>query len=56
MGRRDYAVAIALIRQLPATMQEAAKTVAGDIAVHGEADTLVNDLRARALSAAETTK
>lgn len=56
MSRRDYASALALIAQLPASMQAAAKPVGDDIAVHAEADKLVTDLRARALQSAETTK
>ena len=56
MGRRDYAAALALIAQLPAPMQAAAKPVTDDVNVHAEADKLVADLRARALSAAETAK
>jgi len=56
MGRRDYSAAAALIGQLPGPMQAAAAPVAHDIGLHAEADALVADLRARALSTAETTK
>ncbi len=55
MTRRDYAAATALLAQLPAPMQQAAAPVSGDIAAHAEADRLVTDLRARALSEAGTT-
>jgi hypothetical protein len=55
MGRRDYAAAHELMAQLPAPMQQAAGDVAADIAAHAEADTLVADVRARALGATETT-
>ena len=54
MTRHDYAAASTLLAQLPAPMQQAAAPVAADIAAHAAADRLVTDLRARALSAAET--
>lgn len=50
MSRRDYAGASALVAQLPAPMQKAAQPVAADIAAHAAADTLVGDVRTRALS------
>jgi len=56
MARRDYSAALVLLDQLPQPMQDAAKPVTTDIALHAEADKLVADLRARALSAAETAK
>jgi hypothetical protein len=56
MGRRDYAAAAALIGKLPGPMQTAAAPVAHDIGLHAEADALLADLRARALSTAETAK
>jgi hypothetical protein len=54
MTRRDYATATDLIATLPAPMQQAASSVAPDIAAHAAADQLVADLRSRALSATET--
>ena len=54
MTRHDYTAASALLGQLPAPMQQAAAPVAPAIAAHAAADKLVTDLRARALSAAET--
>jgi hypothetical protein len=56
MSRRDYAAALALLGQLPQPMQEAARPITADITLHAEADKLVADLRARALSAAESAK
>jgi hypothetical protein len=56
MSRRDYTSALSLMGLLPPPMQAAANSVSDDIAVHAQADTLVADLRARALSAAETAK
>jgi len=53
MTRHDYAAASALLAQLPAPMQQAAGPVAPAIIAHADADRLVTDLRARALSAAE---
>ena len=50
MERHDYAIAEALIGQLPAPMRDAASLVAADIRVHAAADKLVADLRARALT------
>ncbi len=50
MGRHDYTAAATLLGQLPAPMQNAAALVATDIRAHAEADTLVADLRARALA------
>ncbi|MEO6014302.1 MAG: hypothetical protein ABIQ30_12070 [Devosia sp.] len=54
MSRRDYAAALALIAQLPPAMQTAATLVAADIRVHAEADKLVADLRAQALTSTAT--
>ena len=50
MERRDYAGATTLLGQLPAPMRDAASMIAADIRVHAEADKLVADLRARALT------
>ncbi|RYE11009.1 MAG: hypothetical protein EOP22_02260 [Hyphomicrobiales bacterium] len=50
MARRDYSTASTLLNQLPQKMRDAAALVAADIRVHAEADTLVAELRARALT------
>ena len=56
MGRRDYAAAASLLAQLPQPMQQAAAPVAAEITAHADADRLVSDLRARALSTAQATQ
>jgi hypothetical protein len=56
MNRHDYAAAGTLIVALPAPMQAAAAPVAADIAAHAAADQLLADLRAKALTAADTAK
>jgi hypothetical protein len=48
--RRDYATALALIDALPQAMRDEATLVSADIRTHAEADKLVADLRARALT------
>jgi hypothetical protein len=50
MERRDYASALALIEALPQAMRNEAALVSADIRTHAEADKLVADLRARALT------
>jgi hypothetical protein len=50
MERRDYAAALALIDALPQAMRDEATLVSADIRTHAEADKLVADLRARALT------
>jgi hypothetical protein len=50
MERRDYAGATTLAALLPAPMRDAAALITADIRVHAEADKLVADLRARALT------
>jgi hypothetical protein len=50
MERRDYATALALIDALPQAMRDEATLVSADIRTHAEADKLVADLRARALT------
>jgi hypothetical protein len=50
MERRDYAAALSLIDALPQAMRDEATLVAADIRTHAEADKLVADLRARALT------
>lgn len=50
MERRDYTRALALIDALPEAMRNEATLVAADIRTHAEADRLVDDLRARALT------
>ena len=54
MDRRDYAAALALLAELPASMQAEAAPIAADITTHADADGLVADLRMRALASAET--
>ncbi len=55
MDRHDYQAASALLAALPAEMRSAAGTLGADIAAHADADTLVADLRARALAVAGPT-
>lgn len=55
MERRDYAGALALIDALPQAMRDEAALVSADIRVHAEADKLVADLRARALTTSTAT-
>ena len=50
MERRDYAAALSLIDALPQAMRDEATLVSADIRTHAEADKLVADLRARALT------
>jgi hypothetical protein len=50
MERRDYAAALSLVDALPQAMRDEAALVAADIRTHAEADKLVADLRARALT------
>ena len=50
MERRDYSGALALIDALPPAMRAEATLVSADIRTHAEADKLVADLRARALT------
>jgi len=50
MERRDYAGALSLIEALPQAMRDEATLIAADIRAHAEADRLVADLRARALT------
>lgn len=50
MERRDYSGALALIDALPQAMRDEAALVSADIRAHAEADKLVADLRARALT------
>jgi hypothetical protein len=50
MERRDYAGALGLIEALPPAMRDEAALISADIRTHAEADTLVADLRARALT------
>jgi hypothetical protein len=50
MERRDYAAALALIDALPQVMRDEASLISADIRAHAEADKLVADLRARALT------
>lgn len=55
MERRDFAAALALVDTLPQAMRDEAALVSADIRVHAEADKLVADLRARALTTTTAT-
>ncbi len=50
MTRRDYVAADALMQQLPPGMQEAAGNVPAELGAHAAADSLIAELRARALA------
>lgn len=54
VARRDFSAATKLFAALPPAMQAPASAVAADIAVHADADALLDSLRAQALAPAGT--